>query len=603
MDVMALRRSILAGNSFTLAEYTATGNPMSFDTNVSKPLKSLVIPWTPTQSGTGDPYPPGGGKNLYDATTYPLTESSWVNGANGTITGNALYACTEGYVPCSSFAGQTVTLNKHLPAEAVNPGIAFYDANKDYVSGIKNGGSTGTSWTFEVPATAVYMRFTVLAGSTDIQLEKGSSSTSYAPYSNIRPISGVSAVNVWQTGKNLYNSEFQSGNVSTENGSISIYTYATNRIVSGFIELLPGTYSISCKEGKQSTLYFYESASVSSYVYNERLANWVDNPRNFTLTNKRCVVIVLRNSDNSNIVPADVTEFQLELGESASSYSPYTGQSYPVTFPALGKNLLDPATLEQGGIAENGTEAVNNARVRTGYIPVEEGKTYSVSATDLTAFMHVYDANKTGIGVNLGGVNKTMPEGAAFVRCFFRNASNTNLLPSDVTNAMFSEGSTAQTYEPYTNTVYGGSLNLTTGVLTAEWKYDDMGNYSWENASSANSSYVILSWSNSYNGDNQPYLFADSFNVVSINTFNSKIGVDGYWATINSSKRFYIMSTALNGMTANEVKEFLTGMKFCVKLLEPITYQLTPQEITALIGTNVLWSDTNGSNTAIYLKK
>ena len=38
-------------------------------------------------------------------------------------------------------------------------------------------------------------------------------------------------------------------------------------------------------------------------------------------------------------------------------------------------------------------------------------------------------------------------------------------------------------------------------------------------------------------------------------------------------------------------------------MAEPYTVQLTPTEVNALLGDNVIWSDTNGSNTAIYLKK
>ena len=39
------------------------------------------------------------------------------------------------------------------------------------------------------------------------------------------------------------------------------------------------------------------------------------------------------------------------------------------------------------------------------------------------------------------------------------------------------------------------------------------------------------------------------------------------------------------------------------KLATPLVYQLTPTEIQTLIGTNVLWSDTNGDMEVKYLKK
>ena len=63
-------------------EATATGNPLAFLTDIARPLKSLLIPFTPKQSGTGDPSPSnirpilpwngltvfGGGKNMLDDT-------------------------------------------------------------------------------------------------------------------------------------------------------------------------------------------------------------------------------------------------------------------------------------------------------------------------------------------------------------------------------------------------------------------------------------------------------------------------------------------------------------------------------------------------------
>lgn len=38
-------------------EATATGNPLTFQTDLAKPLKSLLIPFTPQQEGSGDPSP------------------------------------------------------------------------------------------------------------------------------------------------------------------------------------------------------------------------------------------------------------------------------------------------------------------------------------------------------------------------------------------------------------------------------------------------------------------------------------------------------------------------------------------------------------------
>ena len=128
-------------------EHTIINNPATFTTDLAKPLRKLLIPFTPVQAGTGDPSPTNvrpisgysgltayrTGKNLYDATSYPLTNGRWINGTNGAENANDLYACTTGYIPCGYLAGQTVTLNKHLPESAVSPGLAFYDSSKEYI--------------------------------------------------------------------------------------------------------------------------------------------------------------------------------------------------------------------------------------------------------------------------------------------------------------------------------------------------------------------------------------------------------------------------------------------------------------------------------------
>ena len=75
-------KTAAAGTAVT--EATATGNPLTFLTDLAKPLKSLLIPFSPKQSGTGDPAPENirpilpwdgltvrqGGRNLFDG-EYP----------------------------------------------------------------------------------------------------------------------------------------------------------------------------------------------------------------------------------------------------------------------------------------------------------------------------------------------------------------------------------------------------------------------------------------------------------------------------------------------------------------------------------------------------
>ena len=58
-EITPIRKLLLmhvaAGGKLT--EYTVTGNPVSFDTNVAKPLSECLLSFAPVQSGTGDPSP------------------------------------------------------------------------------------------------------------------------------------------------------------------------------------------------------------------------------------------------------------------------------------------------------------------------------------------------------------------------------------------------------------------------------------------------------------------------------------------------------------------------------------------------------------------
>ena len=120
------------------------------------------------------------GKNLYDATTYPLQGGVVVYGQNGSTANNSAFASSD-FISCTDLQGQTLTLNKRPGGR--NAGIAFYDSEQVYISGIINDNAeAGTPISFSVPDNAVFMRFSVPNNTDEIQIEKGASSTAYEPY-------------------------------------------------------------------------------------------------------------------------------------------------------------------------------------------------------------------------------------------------------------------------------------------------------------------------------------------------------------------------------------------------------------------------------------
>lgn len=120
------------------------------------------------------------GKNLYDSNTYPLQSGVVVYGHTGLTANNSAFASTD-FIPCTDLQGQTLTLNKRPGGK--NGGIAFYDSEQVYISGvINNNAEAGTPISFSVPDNAVFMRFSVPNNTDEIQIEKGASSTAYEPY-------------------------------------------------------------------------------------------------------------------------------------------------------------------------------------------------------------------------------------------------------------------------------------------------------------------------------------------------------------------------------------------------------------------------------------
>ena len=194
------------------------------------------------------------------------------------------------------------------------------------ITNIASGGIASFKSVGEVPLKSLKINF------NPIQEGDGDPSPS-----NIRPISGWTGLNVYRNRKNLFNTEIVKGAVTASNGAITVYSQGDrNRLVSYYVEIPAGTYTISCKENKQINAYFYTEPSQLGYIYSERLQTWEDMPRTFTITGRRFIAFVFRNSDNSNISPSDMTEVQLELGSNATTYEPYNSSTIPVSWSDLG---------------------------------------------------------------------------------------------------------------------------------------------------------------------------------------------------------------------------------------------------------------------------
>ena len=292
---------------------------------------------------------------------------------------------------------------------------------------------------------------------------------------------------------------------------------------------------------------------------------------------------------------------QLEFGSTPTPYAPYTGTTYPVTFPAVGKNLLDSVTITANKtIYTNGTIGNENGESITDYIPVVEGEKYALSAisgeSGRARRIYGYDSNKDPVSslassswVTTGTaytLEATIPSGVSYIRsCYFTNDTDKSLKNQD-------------------NTVYGGYVDLVSGVLTATWKgivYDGSLNENWMlyGRGSASTFAMQIALSNVIKNLNATIVANYLKRIYSNDTW----GNYDNWISTNASN--YLITGIQSITTVDAWKAYLAEHPLTIvyELNTPKTYQLDPQTVAMLKGTNNVWSNANGNLSLTYIAK
>lgn len=272
-------------------EEELSGSIVSFNGRNNTKIKSLVANIEPVQDlhGLAYPYPEGGGPNKL----LPLTGRS-ENRTFSHIGANLYYlgASSSTYISPSAISNVTIAENSvsfqtsssgygigfTVPVEpntiytfshqdSNNAQISYWDDNNKRLGA--SGESTGTI-TFTTPANCAFAMviFRPVTGNietyTKPQVELGSTATTFASYSNECPISGWTGAEIEQTGVNVWDEEWELGDIDI--------TYGTKRYVTNcfrsknFISVVPGkTYYFKhpewfyiCKYGKDKSYIGFE---------------------------------------------------------------------------------------------------------------------------------------------------------------------------------------------------------------------------------------------------------------------------------------------------------------------------------------------------------
>lgn len=139
-------------------------------------------------------------------------------------------------------------------------------------------------------------------------------------------------------------------------------------------------------------------------------------------------------------------------------------------------------------------------------------------------------------------------------------------------------------WESTLGTIYGGYLDLTTGKLVKEWDYIDLSNLSFTYRDAAGGMMSYGSFATIYN------CITPEYNHESAKAIAEKYKITLATTTDPQPGEFFISAKGNLVIFTNEQP---TG-KLVYKLTTPVEYQLTPQQIKTLKGTNNIWSNANG---------
>ena len=448
--------------------------------------------------------------------------------------------------------------------------------------------ATGNPLTFVTDVVKPFLKFEL----SMLPVQSGSGDPSPE---NVRPITGWTGATAYRTGSNLIDDSKRYLNATGKTLVIGNTSSEFN------IPLSPGTYTFSCEFDN-----VYYNANIRGSTDSITVPIWTAESQvssaTFTITKYDLYRITL--TDSTSVDTEKIGHCWLNYGETASTYEAYNGTSVSVTFPALGKNLFDEVYTDIDGT------------VRYKNIYVGEG-TFTFSTTmpprseTVTNLFAVPGDTGTGTSAENGFSNgnpRTITSINGWVRIGYRNFS----VDPEQYHTMIEKGSSATAYEPYTNTVLEGNLNLTTGVLTANRMMLTLtGADSWS-ATGGSKFYVSIDTLVQGNYAKSTDTGAQYCNMYPFGGISSNGS-----AGVTSDKHFYLQRYPHadhpewnrlwvydTGFTLEEFKEAIntTPLVVTYPIVEQ-TYQLTPQQIQTLIGTNTVWSNANGDCDVTYLKK
>ena len=361
-----------------------------------------------------------------------------------------------------------------------------------------------------------------------------------------------------------------------------------------------------CPSGGGADSYRLDLRTSGSTIYN----NVVDNGSGatFTADDDLNLYVVIR-IVNSYTLPTDGIIFypMVRLGsieddtfEPYSNICPITGHT-EVDLLRCGKNWFDwtkTSTRADGYVFWND-------------ISVQPSKTYTLSFKNAIGDGRVFEYDSNGNLIIQHSFNKYLTFTTDSKCSYIDGRIGTGVANPTLSSSepMLELGSTATSYEPYLGhlyqvqigqTVYGGTVDVVSGVLTVDRAIVDLGSLTW-NITETSISGIYRLHTDVINDMKPPVSTTSVTNAISdcykSVAVNDVVSANEVGISVSLSKRINVYDT--NYDTASSLsgfRTFINGKFFCYELITPFTIQLTPQQIKALVGQNNLSCPLDGQS-------
>ena len=343
---------------------TETGTNITLNNTKSAPMQLTYKGNTQQDSTTG--------KNLFNInkTSFPKTTTSFtatisddgivhITGTKTTTTWENVYLSPVSYITLENGITYAVAQGMSLQTYKSNGG-AWVGNLSGIITPSEDYEVRGAFWT------------TNQSGTIDVyvypQIEKGSTQTSYEPYTNgaspnpdypqdIHVVSGDNTIEI--CGKNLFDGEYEVGYININTGANES---GSNVRTKNYIRVMPNTqYAISNNVSHDTWACYYDRNK--TFISNQKLKSGTSGT--FTTPNDNNIYYV-RWYDAAST--GDSPKWQLEKGNQATTYEAYTGQSQLIS---LGDIELCKIGDYQDSIFYNTTDT--NLDLNSWYIKKEIG--------------------------------------------------------------------------------------------------------------------------------------------------------------------------------------------------------------------------------------